>query len=61
MGVDEHNFVFDCFSGQNQTLSPILDSKRGIVTIIMLCQNLILATKTVRNECFFGVLRPINA
>ena len=42
MGVDEHNFVFDRFSGQNKILSPLYNSNRGIVTIIMWCQNWIL-------------------
>ena len=53
MGVDEHNFIDDRFSGQNQILSPVYNSNRGIVTIIMWCQNLILTTKTVENWHFW--------
>ena len=49
MGVDEHNLVFDRFSGQNQILSPLYNSNRGIVTIIIWLKNLILTTKTVGN------------
>ena len=60
MGVDEHNFVFDHLSGQNQILSPIYNSNRGIVTITMWCQNLIFTTKTFKNRCL-GIYRSKNA
>ena len=45
------------FSGLNQNLKPLFNGNRGIVTITMWSQNLILTTKMVENR-LLGVFGP---